>query len=52
VRGILDIPADPNGATRLGMSRLAVWLCLEHLKVGGPKTPECALDASVLRGAL
>ena len=52
IRGRLDIPADPNGATKLGMSRLAVWLCLEHLKVGGPPTPECAADASVLRSAL
>ncbi len=52
LRGRLDIPTDPNGATKLGMSRLAVWLCLEHLKVGGPPTPECALDASVLQSAL
>lgn len=52
VRGRLDVPADPHGATKLGMSRLAAWLCLEHRKVGGPPTPECALDASTLQSAL
>jgi hypothetical protein len=38
--------------TKFGMSRLAVWLCLEHLKVGGPPTPECAQDAATFRSAL
>lgn len=52
VRGRPDIPADPHGATTLGMSRLAVWLCLEHLEVGGPPTPECAQGESALRSAL
>ena len=52
VRARLTIPSDPQGMTKLGMSRLAVWLCLEHLKVGGPPTPECAQDAATLRSAL
>jgi hypothetical protein len=52
VRARLTIPSDPEGMTKLGMSRLAVWLCLEHLKVGGPPTPECAQDAATLRSAL
>jgi len=52
VRGRLDIPPDPDGATQLGMSRLAAWLCLKHLEVGGPPTPECALDTSALWSAL
>jgi hypothetical protein len=51
-RSPLSIPADPNAPTKLGLSRLAAWLCLQHLKVGGPPTPECAFDASALQGAL
>lgn len=52
VQAQLDIPADPHSSTKLGMSRLAVWLCLQHLMVGGPATPECTLSASVLQSAL
>lgn len=52
IRSQLAIPADPHSSTRLGMSRLAVWLCLQHFMVGGPPTPECALNASVLRSVL
>lgn len=48
----LSIPADPDRPTSLGMSRLAVWLCLQHLKVGGPPTPECAQSAPVLQSSL
>jgi len=51
-RAPLSIPADPDTPTRLGMSRLTIWLCLQHLKVGGPRTPECALSPSVLQSAL
>lgn len=48
----VDIPDDPDAPTKLGMSRLAVWLCLQHFKVGGPPTPECGPNASVLQSAL
>jgi hypothetical protein len=51
-RARLSIPADPDAPTNLGMSRLAVWLCLQHLKVGGPPTPECTQSASVLQSVL
>jgi hypothetical protein len=52
VRARLAIPSDPDGRTKLGMSRLVVWLCLKHFEVGGPPTPECAQDAATLRSAL
>ena len=48
----LGIPSDPDAPTRLGLSRLAAWLCLQHLKVGGPPTPDCAFDASALQRVL
>ena len=48
----LGIPSDPNAPTSLGLSRLAAWLCLQHLKVGGPPTPDCAFDASALQRIL
>ena len=51
-RARLNIPADPGAPTRLGLSRLAAWLCLQHLKVGGPPTPECAFDAAAFQGTL
>ena len=52
IRARASVPADPHAPTTLGMSRLAAWLCLQHLMVGGPPTSQCALSASVLQGAL
>ena len=52
VRAPINLPSDPHAATRLGLSRLAAWLCLQHLNVGGPPTPDCAFSASVLQSVL
>ena len=51
-RARVSIPTNPDAPTRLGLSRLGAWLCLQHLKVGGPPTPECALSASAIQSAL
>ena len=51
-RAPISLPADPHAPTKLGLSRLAAWLCLQHLNLGGPPTPECAFSASELKSIL
>ena len=49
------VPADPFAPAGSGLrarTRLEGWLCLRHLEVGGPQTPECPDDKATLRAAL
>jgi len=49
------VPPDPLAPAGLGLragTRLEAWLCLRHLEIGGPRTPECPDDEATLRSAL
>jgi len=45
-------PLDDAPQGLSARSRLEAWLCLQHLEVGGPSTPECPDDADKIRSAL
>jgi hypothetical protein len=50
---VADVPDAPfTVAAGIKKTRLAAWLCLQHLQVGGPGTPECPEEAARLRQAL
>jgi hypothetical protein len=45
-------PFLPPTPKVLAETRLEAWLCLRHLEVGGPLTPECPDDEAKLRTSL
>ena len=45
-----DSPFEPSGVD--GLLRIEAWLCLRHLEVGGPNTPECPRSAAEYRSGL
>lgn len=46
-------PAEPFAPSGLPhMTRIAAWLCLRHLQLGGPRTPECDESLKDLQAVL
>jgi hypothetical protein len=46
------VPANPfEPSLRPGLLRIEAWLCLRHLSLGGPATPECPGTASDYQGS-
>jgi hypothetical protein len=53
VHEVAAVPADPLAmANGLDKTRLAAWLCLKHVEVGGPPTPQCSETKEALLAAL
>ena len=49
----ISLPSQPfERAGRLEKLRLEAWLCLRHLKVGGPQSSECSESVEELERAL
>jgi len=53
VQAAAAVPDNPFAASsQPGLLRIEAWLCLRHLNLGGPVTPECPETVSAYRHAL
>ena len=52
VHAAAAVPSNPFGPSLDGLTRIEAWLCMRHLMLGGPNTPECPRDVAAYRGAL
>ena len=51
VQAAAAVPANPfEPSIRPGLLRIEAWLCMRHLSLGGPATPECPGTASDYQG--
>jgi hypothetical protein len=52
VQATAAVPGNPFGPSiRPGLLRIEAWLCMRHLSLGGPSTPECPGAASDYQGS-
>jgi len=52
VQAAAAVPANPfEPSIRPGLLRIEAWLCMRHLSLGGPATPECPGTASDYQGS-